>query len=313
MMINELEALVVSLSTKVYIVVIGFEILFSFWFDRRYYTLADTATNVYLTLLNMLLDIGMRSLVVIVLGFFYHYRFFNWEAGWTYWLILFLAEDFLFYWLHWVDHHSRLFWAVHVTHHSSAYFNLTTGFRSSVFQPVYRFIYFIPLALLGFPPLDIFLMYSVTQIYGILLHTQTVGKLNRFVEFFLVTPSHHRVHHASDIPYLDKNMGMVLIIWDRMFGTFAEEQTDKPMRYGLFQKETPKNPVSIVFHEWQSLWKDLQRPLPFATKIKYLLKPPGWSHDGSTLTSKELRDQVNAPLASSDSSARRVYSLEEGE
>ena len=107
---------------------------------------------------------------------------------------------------------------MHVTHHSSEYFNLTTGFRSSVFQPLYRFIYFIPLVFLGFQPADIVLMYSITQIYGILIHTKYVDKLG-WLEKVLVTPSHHRVHHASNIEYLDKNIGMCLIIWDKLFAT----------------------------------------------------------------------------------------------
>jgi sterol desaturase/sphingolipid hydroxylase (fatty acid hydroxylase superfamily) len=108
----------------------------------------------------------------------------------------FSLEDLAFYTLHYVDHHCRLFWAVHVTHHSSEHFNLTTGFRSSVFQPLYRFVYFIPLTLVGFNPADIIIMYSITQIYGIIVHTEYVGKLG-WLEYIMVTPSHHRVHHAS--------------------------------------------------------------------------------------------------------------------
>ena len=191
------------------------------------------------------------------------------------------------------DHFSRFFWAIHVTHHSSEEFNLTTGFRSSVLQPLYRFIYFIPLVLLGFKPLDIVFMYSLTQIYGILVHTQYINKMPRWFETFFVSPSHHRVHHASNVRYLDKNMGMVLIIWDRMFGTFQEEIKGDPVKFGLTkQLSQPYHLVNIIFHEWKSILKDLHKKIPLWLKVKYLVMPPGWSHDGSTKTAKQLRQDL---------------------
>jgi sterol desaturase/sphingolipid hydroxylase (fatty acid hydroxylase superfamily) len=206
---------------------------------------------------------------------------------------LVFLEDFAFYIEHRVDHYCRLFWAVHVTHHSSEEFNLTTGFRSSVFQPVYRFIYFVPIAFLGFHPLDIVFMYSITQTYGILVHTKYIQKMPRWFEAVFVSPSHHRVHHASNVRYLDKNMGMCLIIWDRMFGTFQEELPTDPIKYGITKPvDNPDNPIKIIFHEWQSIGNDMRKKTPFLAKIKYMLMPPGWSHDGSTKTAKELRKEL---------------------
>lgn len=284
------EKWVILFSTPIYAILIGFEFFFSYWKDRKLYTLADTTTNVYLMLLNMGLDALLRVFSFSFLMYFYQFRIGEITNPFLYWFLLFIAEDFIFYWLHRIDHHSRLFWAVHVTHHSSPLFNLTTGFRSSVFQPLYRFFYFIPLSLAGFQALDIFLMYAITQIYGIIIHTETVGKLG-FLEKILVTPSLHRVHHATNIPYLDKNMGMCLIIWDKLFGTFAEEDESITTQYGLFEKEIKRDPINIVFHEWKDLWKILKRPLPVKTKFLYLFKPPGWSHDGSTKTSKELQEE----------------------
>lgn len=284
------EETVVAFSTPTYIILIGIEFFLSHWQKRKYYSLADSATNVYLMLLNMGLDLLLRVFTIGVLLFFYRYRLFTFESAFLYWFALFIAEDFVFYWLHRIDHSSRFFWAVHVTHHSSPLFNLTTGFRSSVFQPVYRFIYFIPLALLGFRALDIFLMYSVTQIYGIIIHTNYVGKLG-FLEKILVTPSLHRVHHATNIPYLDKNMGMVLILWDMLFGTYAVEDENEPIAYGLFEKEIKRDPFNIVFHEWISIFKDMKKGSSWKTKLGYLFQPPGWSHDGSTKTSKELQQE----------------------
>jgi sterol desaturase/sphingolipid hydroxylase (fatty acid hydroxylase superfamily) len=177
---------------------------------------------------------------------------------------------------------------VHVTHHSSEEFNLTVGFRSSVFQPLYRFIYFIPLSLLGFNGKDIMFMYSATQIYGILIHTQYINKMG-FLEYFMSTPSHHRVHHGSNALYLDKNMGMVFIIWDKLFGTFQSEESFEKVRYGLTQNLDNHNPLNVVFHEWKAIIKDVLNAPGLKNKLLYIFGPPGWSHDGSKKTSSELR------------------------
>ncbi len=129
----------------------------------------------------------------------------------------------------------------------------------------------------------------MTQIYGILVHTNYIGKLWQPIEYFFVTPSHHRVHHASNVAYLDKNMGMVLIIWDRIFGTYQEEIDGLPIAYGLTTPIENRNIFNMIFHEWKKIGSDLQRPVSWRTKLKYVFAPPGWSHDGSTHTSNELR------------------------
>jgi sterol desaturase/sphingolipid hydroxylase (fatty acid hydroxylase superfamily) len=229
-----------------------------------------------------------------VLWYFYQFKFTAIDKSIhpiLYWSVLVLAEDFMFYWMHRVDHYCRFFWAVHVTHHSSEEFNLTVGFRSSVFQPLYRFVWFIPIALVGFDPLDIMFMYAATQIYGILIHTKTVGKLGP-LEWVLSTPSHHRVHHASNIKYLDKNMGMILIIWDRVFGTFAKEEEE--VVYGLTTDIKTYNPITMVFHEWKAIYEDLNKQTSFKNKIMYVFGPPGWSHDGSRKTSSQLRAELKS-------------------
>lgn len=241
-------------------------------------------------------------MALFVLLFFYHYHLPLHLQPLLYWSLLFLCEDLLFWTEHFVDHHVRFFWAVHVTHHSSEEFNLTTGFRSSVLMPFYRYIYFIPLALMGFRPLDIFFMYAITQTYGIIVHTQAIKKLPRWIEYIFVTPSHHRVHHASNIPYLDKNMGMVLIIWDRIFGTFTEELDEETPRYGLTKPvENPHHPVTIVTHEWKALSADLRQPIPFRDKLKYVLRPPGWRHDEASKTTKELQREWKEQRAQNQS------------
>ena len=303
------EQLLVLVSTPLYAIIIGVELLLSNYGHVKAYTWRDTAANVYLMFLNACLDLLVRSAYLFVLMYFFRYQLLSFPNTIAYWIMLLVLEDFLFYWLHRFDHGVRLFWAVHVTHHSSQQLNFSVGFRSSVFQPLYRFIYFIPLALLGFKPLDIVFIYSVTQIWGIFVHTELIGKMGWF-EYILVTPSHHRVHHASNPKYLDMNMGMFLIIWDKLFGTFQPElsaEQYQPMRYGLTKPIEKETPVTIVFHEWMNLRKDLLRSdIGWREKLYYVFVPPGWSHDGNRKTSKELRQIENGESEKLNEAERRV-------
>ena len=283
------ETAIILFSTPLYVLLIGAEIMFSAYFKQHKYSVKWTFENFYLMLLNMGLDILMRAFTLFVLGFFFTHQMLQIENVFLYWAALLILEDFMFYWLHYFDHYVRLFWAAHVTHHSSQEFNLTVGFRSSVFQPIYRFIYFIPIAFLGFEPLDIMLMYSITQIYGILIHTQYVGKLG-WMEYIFATPSNHRVHHGSNVKYLDKNMGMVFIIWDRLFGTFQEEEEE--VVYGLTTNIPDHKPTTVVLHEWKSMWQDVRNAPNLKAKLGYIFGPPGWSHDGSRKTSEQLRAEL---------------------
>jgi len=290
------EQLLILISTPVYIIIIGLELLLSHIHDRGLYTKRDTITNVYLMLLNAGIDLSFRLISLVVLQFFYLHSLITIHQVVIYWLVLLLAEDFLYYWLHRFDHEVRFFWATHVTHHSSQTMNFTVGFRSSVFQPVYRFVYFIPLAWCGFRPVDIAFIYSATQIWGILVHTELIHKMG-WLEYFLVTPSHHRVHHASNAKYLDKNMGMFLIVWDKLFGTFQAELSPEeyqPIRYGLTKNLEQPNAINIVFHEWTQIWKDVaQKNLSFKERWHYLFGAPGYSHDGSRMTSEQMRKEEN--------------------
>ncbi len=296
------EQLLILISTPLYLIVIGLELFLSHLRKQESYSCKDTIQNLYLMVLNGGLDLAFRILYIgVILSFFYDIRFFGpIENPWIYWTVLLLAEDFMYYWLHRVDHVCRLFWATHVTHHSSTKFNLTVGFRSSVLEPLYRFVYFIPLALCGFQPIDIAFIYAATQTWGILVHTEKIKKAG-WLEWILVTPSHHRVHHGSNPKYLDKNMGMFLIIWDKMFGTFQPELPEEeyqPIKYGLTRPLEKQTPVNIVFHEWASIRKDLGRKgLSFRQRWNYLFGPPGWSHDGSSMTSEQMRKEEELRLS----------------
>jgi sterol desaturase/sphingolipid hydroxylase (fatty acid hydroxylase superfamily) len=284
-------------TTPFYIILILFEILLGNAQHRSWYSLKNTLQNVYLMLLNSSIDLLIRGGYLIVLAGSWHYRLVEISNSMIYWVALALGIDFMFYWLHRLEHSVRLFWAVHVTHHSSNLFNFTVGFRSSVFQPLYRFLFFIPLAFLGFKAIDIVFLFSAFQVWGILVHTEIAIRLG-FIEKFLVTPSHHRVHHASNPLYLDKNLGMFLIIWDKIFGTFQPELTDKeyqPIQFGLTTRKDLGFPFSLITHEWKDILADVKKDIPFGRKIRYLFGPPGWSHDGSRLTSKQLRQREQVP------------------
>lgn len=288
------EQLLILITSPLYLIVIGLELFVSKLHKQKTYTLKDTAQNIYFMLVNGGIDLLFRAIYIgIILSFFYDHRIVDpINNKWIYWLTLLIFEDFMYYWLHRVDHVCRLFWATHVTHHSSPQFNLTVGFRSSVLEPLYRFVYFIPIAWLGFQPIDIAFIYAATQTWGILVHTEKVKHIG-FLEYFLVSPSHHRVHHASNPKYLDKNMGMFLIVWDKMFGTFQPElsvEQYQSIRYGLTKPLEKEDPWNIIFHEWENIGKDLKRKgLSLRQRLSYLFGPPGWSHDGSTKTSSEMR------------------------
>lgn len=294
MEILDVRNLTVSTLFTLVVIISLVEMYFSYAHDRKLYAKRDTLNNVYLMLSAIVVNASMKVATFFLLDYCYQFRFFEIKNVWLYWIVLILAQDFLYWFLHTVGHYVRFFWAMHVTHHSSEHFNLTTGFRSTVFEPLYRVFFYLPLAFMGFNALDILFAYLVTQIYGNIVHTQLVGKLHPIIEYIFVTPSHHRVHHASNVRYLDKNMGMVLILWDRWFGTFQEEISTEPIKYGLTKQPDDSKFRNIVFHEFAALSDDVKKAPTFVDKVKYIMNPPGWSHDGSTkvasVMQRELRE-----------------------
>jgi len=212
-------------------------------------------------------------------------------VAWT-WVVLFFAEDFTYYWFHRKSHEIRFFWASHVVHHSSQKYNLSTALRQSwTGNLTGTFAFWLWLPVLGFHPMAVVTMQSISLIYQFWIHTETIGKLPRPIEFVFNTPSHHRVHHSSDVKYLDRNHAGMLIIWDRMFGTFQEEE-ERPT-YGLTKNIDTYNPIRIAFHEWVGIWRDAtQSGLTLKERLGYVFGPPGWSHDGSRMTTEQLRKQA---------------------
>ncbi len=294
--LSEAEKWLLSITIPGYVVIITLEMVLTNYAGKKIYSWRDTFTNLYITLLNLVIDGFMRGITILAMYRVFPYHLLNTlslktTTPWLYWTLLVVAWEFMFYWMHRLEHTSRLFWAIHVTHHSSEFYNLSVGFRSSVFEPIYRFVFYLPLAFVGFKPLDCFLVFSITQIYGLLVHTQYINRIPIY-EWIFVTPAHHRVHHACNVRYLDKNMGMFLIVWDRLFGTFENEIPEDKPRYGLFRKPIDFSlPFNVIFHEWRSMWRDVtQKNISTKTQLKYIFKAPGWSHDGSKKTSKQMRE-----------------------
>lgn len=213
---------------------------------------------------------------------------------WYTWVLILFADDFTFYWHHRLSHEVRILWAAHVNHHSSQTLNLATALRQSWAEQLYKYIWWLWLPLLGFPPLMILMMMSVSLIYQYWPHTELIRKMPRWFEFIFNTPSHHRVHHASNIRYLDQNHGGILIIWDRLFGTFQEERDDEKPVYGITKNINTYNLFKIASHEFVDVWADVKRAPTFKDKLKYIFYPPGWSHDGPDQRARTLRRQMAA-------------------
>lgn len=209
----------------------------------------------------------------------------------TWWAIVlcFVLDDLAYYIFHRAAHRVRWFWASHVNHHSSQHYNLSTALRQTwtgFFAA--GFIFRLPLAFIGFHPAMLLFCGALNLIYQFWIHTEAIGHFPRWFEAVMNTPSHHRVHHAVNPRYLDRNYAGTFIVWDKMFGTFTPEVEDEPVRYGIVKQLGSFNLLWGVFHEWVGIVQDVWRA-PFKAKLGYLFGPPGWSHDGSRDTSDMIR------------------------
>jgi len=199
--------------------------------------------------------------------------------GFASFAVLFLGQEFCYYWFHRAAHRVRWFWATHAVHHSPNEFNLGIAYRFGwTGRLAGNAVFFVPMIWLGFPPKAVFAALALNLLYQFWLHTEWVPRLG-WLEYVLNTPSHHRVHHASNTDYLDKNYGGVLIVFDRLFGTFAAERRDLPCRYGLVTPLVSHNPIRIAFHEWLKIAKDLLGARTLREVIGYLFGPPAWRPD----------------------------------
>ncbi|WP_458626358.1 sterol desaturase family protein [Winogradskyella sp. PC D3.3] len=257
------------------------------------YEVKDAFSSIVMGLGNVFLGFASKIMVLLALFWVYnHFRFFTIPIAWWSFVLLFFADDFAYYWFHRVSHECRLFWASHVVHHSSEHYNLSTALRQTWSGGFYTFIFWLWLPLLGFHPAMILLQMSISLLYQFWIHTKTINKMPKWFETIFNTPSHHRVHHGSNPIYLDRNHAGILIIWDRLFGTFQPELSEEKVIYGLVTNIKTYNPIKIAFIEWWHMLKDaFTKHLSLKNRIRYLFKPPGWKHDGSGKLSEDLRNE----------------------
>jgi len=253
----------------------------------------DAFASIGMGLGNVLL--GFLSKAMVLAAFFYiyeHFRFFTIPLTWWSFILIIFADDFTYYWYHRVSHECRFFWASHVIHHSSQHYNLSTALRQTWSGSFFSFIFWLWMPLIGFHPAMIILTMSISLLYQFWIHTEAIHKLPKWFEAVMNTPSHHRVHHGSNPIYLDRNHAGILIIWDKMFGTFQPELKDEKVVYGLVKNIHTYNLIKIAFFEWVYMFKDaFTGKKTLKQRLLYLIKPPGWKHDGTGKISNELREE----------------------
>jgi sterol desaturase/sphingolipid hydroxylase (fatty acid hydroxylase superfamily) len=233
------------------------EYFISKWRHRKLYSDAETIGSTLVGLGNVAIGLVLKA--ILLSAFIVFYNLAPWRMPLNWWTLLpcYIIFDFCSYWAHRVSHHLRFFWATHVTHHSGEHYNLTVSFRLSWVQYV-KIIFFLPVALLGFHPIIIFATNQIAVLFQFWVHTEYIRNLHPAIEYVFATPSNHRVHHGSQEKYINKNYGATFIIWDRMFGTFQDEE-EKAI-YGLTHNINPDhkhNPIHLNFHEYTDIIKDV--------------------------------------------------------
>jgi sterol desaturase/sphingolipid hydroxylase (fatty acid hydroxylase superfamily) len=258
----------------VFLTLIGVEAWYWHRRDPRKYLLVDSVANAALALMHQGADALAWALVIGVYYLVYSRRVFDWPATWWTILVLVIAQDFFYYWFHRASHRIRWLWASHVTHHSSERLNLSTAFRQSLTYPISgMWLFWLPLAWLGFEPTNIIAVVAINLGFQFFVHTQAIGKLG-WVERVFNTPSIHRVHHARNPKYIDRNYAGVLVVWDKLFGTFVEEDPAVPCDFGIIGQVHSYNPLTLTFHEWIAMFRDARQARGWRAAVGQLFCPP---------------------------------------
>ncbi|CRK54452.1 C-5 sterol desaturase [Rhodococcus sp. RD6.2] len=239
------------------------------------YEQRDARASVSMGLVSVATSAAWKALALVAYAAIYAYLA-PWHLpvdAWYTWVILIVGVDFLFYWYHRIAHRVRIVWATHQAHHSSEYYNFATALRQK-WNNSGEIVMWIPLPLIGIPPWMVFVGFSVNLVFQFFVHTEHVDRLPRPIEYVFNTPSHHRVHHGCDPEYLDRNYGGILILWDRMFGTYREE-THRPT-YGLTKPVGTYNILTLQGHEYAAIGRDVAAADTWRHKFGYVFGPPGW-------------------------------------
>jgi sterol desaturase/sphingolipid hydroxylase (fatty acid hydroxylase superfamily) len=252
---------------------------------RDRYEARDTLTSLSLGLGSTIAGALTAGAILVMSNWLHAHRIADIPYVWWAWIACFVLDDFNYYVFHRAAHRVRWFWASHVNHHSSQHYNLSTALRQTwTGFFALTFVFRLWPLLIGFPVPMLLLCGGINLIYQFWIHTEVIGRCPRWIEAVMNTPSHHRVHHAVNPRYLDKNYAGVFIVWDKFFGTFVRERDDEKIRYGLVKQLGSFNLLHAAFHEWIGIARDLVAA-PWRAKLMYLVGPPGWSHDGTRETS----------------------------
>ena len=256
------------------------ELIYCFYKKRQFFSQQEFIMNLGTAIINQFMNLAVLFIVIKSYGFLHdNYALTKIELNWWTAGILLLSIDFLFYWFHRWGHSINILWAAHSPHHSAEEMNLAVGLRASVTQRLFSFSMFWPLTLIGFRPEDIYIFTGIHLILGYWHHTRVIGKLGWFEKYFN-TPSHHRVHHGTNEKYLDKNFAEIMIVWDKMFGTFQEELDEEPVCYGILRHPESWSPLKINFHFYGMLWQDCKETPRLWDKIRLWFMPLGWRPPG---------------------------------
>ena len=265
---------VYAIGAPIVLAMIFVEILISNWQQKNYYKTQDTLCTIGLLAGNIIVAFSIKGLILALHFYLYQYKIFELSGMlplWLFWLLTFVVIDLVFYIYHRMSHRIRFLWAIHLSHHSSEEMNFAVSFRQAWFGPISKIPFFMVLPLLGFDPTIIAAAGVMSTLWGIVGHTQIVGRLG-FVEWIFNTPSHHRVHHGSNKQYIDKNYGNLLIIWDRMFGTFEPEK--EKVKFGLVNNVNTFNPTKITFMAWSSMIEDIKNKQSLSEVLRIIFGPP---------------------------------------
>ncbi len=271
------SAQIIVLATPIFLAAIAFE----WWLGRRRgrdtYRASDALSSIGLGIMSQLTGLaGQAVLLGIYVLAWERLRIFDLSAGdWRVWVAGLVLYDFLYYWNHRLGHRVAFFWAAHVVHHQSEDYNLSTALRQPSTYFLGNWIFYLPMALLGFPPLVYAVVALVDLLYQFWVHTQQVGRLGWFDRWFCA-PSNHRVHHAVNDRYVDRNYGGIFLVWDRLFGSYEPEHEDEPCVYGSRAPLQSWDPIRANLQVYAALWHDSRHARSWADKLRVWLRPPGW-------------------------------------
>ena len=268
----------IHLAIPAFIGLLVLEVIIDAVMRRDLYQIRDTAASLTMGTGNVIIGLATKAMIFAVYSFVHRFAIFNIGYQLWAWLLIVFADDLSYYIFHRTSHECRLFWASHVIHHSSQRYNLGTALRQTWTGSFMSFIFWLWLPLIGFQPAMVMTMQAISLLYQFWIHTEVIRLLGP-LEAVMNTPSHHRVHHATNARYLDRNHAGIFIIWDRLFGTFEpEDLKDKPV-YGLTSNINSYNPFRIAFHEWIDIWRDVREASTVREKLASIFGRPGRKYE----------------------------------